>query len=201
MATAPSTPLSTSLALEAYRLDVVEHLQQVGAPVLLAQLGSHVSRPAALKSGRGKIGIAMRDILLGDARFQINGEHPAETLSLAGPAGIVPVLFALCVCLVRVLSFRASEREGGWQLAKALECRSRLEPWGCGSWRRRALLSHVRKCPAWMCILLSALDRGKDSLCQISLVRKRRGTAVPWPPPHRPPSLLLWHWRRTDWMW
>ena len=88
MADAPSTTLSTSLALEAYRGDVVKHLQQVGAPVLLAQLGSHVPRPEALKSGRGKIGIAMRDILLGDARFQINGEHPTETLSLAGAAGV-----------------------------------------------------------------------------------------------------------------
>jgi hypothetical protein len=79
---------------------LVAHLQRVGVPVLLARLGTHVPRPAALATGPGQM--ILRDILAGDARFQIDGVHPTKTISLAGPAGIVRPLVAVCVHLCRL---------------------------------------------------------------------------------------------------
>ena len=83
--------------VKAYREEVLAYLQQVGSPVPLSSVGHYVSRPVALKTGPGKM--AMRDIFRGDPRFQIDGLAPSQTLSPAGPAGIVFLLFAFaCTC-------------------------------------------------------------------------------------------------------
>ena len=136
VAAAPSTPHSILGALEAYRLELVAHLQRVGAPVLLAHLGRHVPRPAALETGPD-----LRDILAGDARFQIDGRHPTKTLSLAAPSGTVRFLPALCVHLSGAVVPMSSKREGDGQLVEALVHLSRLEQWKGWMWQWRALLS------------------------------------------------------------
>lgn len=65
------------VALMGYQLEVVVHLAHVGAPVLLAQLGIDVPRPAALTK------TAMVAMFAGDARFRVAGGMGKRTVALA----------------------------------------------------------------------------------------------------------------------